>query len=214
MSSPSRRNLTTTSYAILGLLANRPWTTYELAKHMDRTLRRMWPRAVSKVYEEPKKLAELGLARARAESTGRRPRTVYSITDKGRRALRAWLASPVNGRPDLEYEALLRTFFADNGSKKDLLATLASVRSWSLADRREHIAVATAYASGQGAFQERAAVLALTGRFIVDFSEMIGRWARWAEEIVQKWPDEPRLATPERSVFGEVAALGVEPAAD
>ena len=33
-----KKELTTTSYAILGLLALRSWTTYELAKQMQRTL--------------------------------------------------------------------------------------------------------------------------------------------------------------------------------
>ena len=56
--------LTTTSYAILGLLAVKPWTTHELVRQVDRTLRRFWPRASSKLYEEPKKLVAHGLARA------------------------------------------------------------------------------------------------------------------------------------------------------
>ena len=85
--------LTPTSYAILGLLAIKPWTTYELAKQMDRTLSRFWPRARSKLYEEPKKLVAHGLAEADAGANGRRPRTVYSITPAGRRALAGWLAA-------------------------------------------------------------------------------------------------------------------------
>jgi len=70
-------DLTTTSYAILGLLAIRPWTTYELAKQMDRAVGRFWPRTRSKLYEEPKKLVALGLAHAASEKVGQRPRTVY-----------------------------------------------------------------------------------------------------------------------------------------
>src|SRR5690606_29940480 len=54
--------LTTTSYAILGLLAIRPWTTHELVRQVDRSLRRIWPRAQSKLYEEPKKLVAHGYA--------------------------------------------------------------------------------------------------------------------------------------------------------
>ena len=79
--------LTPTSYAILGLLAVKPWTTYELAQQMDRALGRFWPRAESKLYEEPKKLVAHGLARASSETVGKRRRTVYTITAKGRRAL-------------------------------------------------------------------------------------------------------------------------------
>ena len=55
--------LSTTSYAVLGLLSLRSWTTYELAQQMGRSLDRIWPRAESKVYEEPKKLVANGYAR-------------------------------------------------------------------------------------------------------------------------------------------------------
>src|SRR5918996_3732132 len=116
-------DLTPTSYALLGLLAVKPWTTYELAQQMDRTLSRFWPRARSKLYEEPKKLVRHGLARASDETTGKRPRTVYTITAKGRRALRSWTAEPGTG-PVLEFEQLMKVFFADNGSSEDLLRTL------------------------------------------------------------------------------------------
>jgi len=75
--------LTATSYAVLGLLAIKPWSSYELTQQMDRSLGRVWPRAVSKLYEEPKKLAAHGLARSAAERNGRRTRTVYAITQKG-----------------------------------------------------------------------------------------------------------------------------------
>ena len=52
----SNDGVTTTSYAMLGMLAIRPWTTYELAKHMDRGLGRLWPRARSHLFNEPKNL--------------------------------------------------------------------------------------------------------------------------------------------------------------
>src|SRR5437763_519755 len=83
--------LTTTSYAVLGLLAIKPWSSYELTQQMDRSLGRIWPRATSKLYEEPKKLVEHGFARASTERNGRRSRTVYAITAKGRRTLAKWL---------------------------------------------------------------------------------------------------------------------------
>src|SRR5215813_2631780 len=102
--------LTTTSYAVLGLLSIRPWSSYELTQQMDRSLGRVWPRAVSKLYEEPKKLASHGLARAVSEQNGRRTRAVYTITDKGRYALAEWLHDPGEG-PALEFEQLLKVFF-------------------------------------------------------------------------------------------------------
>src|SRR6516225_11580209 len=95
--------LTTTSYAVLGLLSIKPWSNYELTQQMDRSLGRIWPRAVSKLYEEPKKLVDHGYARASSEQNGQRARTVYAITAKGRRALASWLNEPGEG-PVLEFE--------------------------------------------------------------------------------------------------------------
>ena len=119
-----RPPLTTTSYAILGLLAVKPWTTYELAQQMQRALGQFWPRAESKLYEEPKKLVAHGLARSSSDMVGKRPRTVYSITPKGRRALEAWVPTPGEG-PVLEFEQLVKVFFAEHGTKDDLLATIS-----------------------------------------------------------------------------------------
>src|SRR5919108_4295789 len=121
------RKLTATSYAILCLLHLRPWTAYELAQQMRRSLGWIWPRAVSGVYEEPKRLAAHGLATATREPEGRRPRTVYAITDEGRRALAAWLGQP-SAPPRLESEGLVRLSFADAGTTRDALATLAEFR--------------------------------------------------------------------------------------
>ena len=84
----SRRPLTTTSFAILGLLAVQPWATYDLAKLMRRLLHFFWPRAESNLYAEPKRLVAAGLAEAREEWNGDRRRTVYSITDPPIKALR------------------------------------------------------------------------------------------------------------------------------
>ena len=89
--------MTTTSYAILGLLTVKPWTTHELVQQVDRSLRRIWPHAQSKLYEEPKKLVAHGYARATDDPVDRRRRTRYTITAKGRRALAAWLREPGDG---------------------------------------------------------------------------------------------------------------------
>src|SRR3954447_17312688 len=96
------QQLTATSYAILGLRAVKPWTTYELAQQMQKALGQFWPRAESRLYEEPKKLVAHGLARATSEMVGKRPRTVYAITPKGRRAMAAWVPTAGAG-PVLEF---------------------------------------------------------------------------------------------------------------
>jgi DNA-binding PadR family transcriptional regulator len=188
--------LTTTSYALLGLLAIRPWSTYELTQQMDRSLGRIWPRATSKLYEEPKKLVALGFARSRVERVGERPRTVYSVTPKGRRALAAWLREPPAG-PVLEAEPLLRMFFADNGTRDDALAALAATRAWAGERNELNRAVGRDYLAGAGRFQERAACTMLVGRFLTDYYRLVAEWADWATAIVEAWPDDPAGAEPD-----------------
>jgi DNA-binding PadR family transcriptional regulator len=198
MSSPGSK-LTTTSYALLGLLAIKPWTAYGLAKQMDKN--RAWPRASSKVYEEPKKLVEYGLARASREMTGERPSTVYSITPRGRRALASWLDQPGAG-PVLEFEQILKVFFAEHGSKQALLTNVHAAKAWSQERVEENVGIGQAYLEGRGPFPERLPVILLTATFMSEFARLVGEWAEWAESVVATWPSDLRNAKP------DVAALG------
>ena len=118
---------------MLGLLAIKPWTSYELTQQMERSLGRIWPRTVSKLYEEPKKLVDHGLARTSSQQNGQRTRTIYTITPKGRRALAAWLQEPGDGTV-IEFEQLVKVFFAENGTKTDTLNTLHAAQEWAQAD--------------------------------------------------------------------------------
>jgi DNA-binding PadR family transcriptional regulator len=195
---------TTTSFAILGLLAIKPWTTYDLIRQVDRSLRRMWPRAQSKLYEEPKKLVALGFAEATEEQVGKRRRTWYAITPAGRAALSDWLASPGDG-PTLEFEQLVKIHFADRGTKTAVRAGLAATLAWVAAQNEENVAAARAYLDGAGEFPERAAVNHLVGRFLTDFYAMVTDWANWAIEIVDTWPDDPSRATVDPAALEETA---------
>ena len=205
MAAPSTGKLTTSSYAILGRLAIQPWTTSELAKQMAVSLRNFWPRAESKLYEEPKKLVAHGLAQVRTDPVGRRPRSVYSITPAGRAAVQAWLDEP-GAVAALEFDALVKVFFAEQGSKEQLVANLERV----VDDQRARIAVdaewAGRYLEGGGAFPERLAVLSLVGRLQADFNDMVLTWATWAREVVEDWPDDLRAAPPAPGAFEAVVA--------
>jgi DNA-binding PadR family transcriptional regulator len=192
----STAELTTTSYAVLGLLALRPWTTYELAQQMERALGLFWPRARSKLYEEPKKLVAHGLAKASSEAVGKRPRTVYSITAKGRRALAAWVPNPGAG-PTIEFEGLTKIFFAEHATRADLMANLDRVREWAEEFSKSGAGISEAYLEGRGGFPERLPWLILVGRFLDSFTTMVDDWAAWATEVVEDWPDDFRHAKPD-----------------
>jgi DNA-binding PadR family transcriptional regulator len=195
--------MTTTSYAILGLLAIKPWTTYELIAQVELSLRRIWPRAQSKLYEEPKKLVALGYARAVQEHEGRRRRTRYTITAAGRRALKAWLAQPGAG-PELEFEQLVKIHFADGGTKRDILANLAATVEWVHQQNVENLATARRQLTGESPFPHRAAVNHLGGRFLTSYYTMVAEWAQWAIAVVQDWPDDPAEAAPDTDVVREI----------
>jgi DNA-binding PadR family transcriptional regulator len=182
------RKLTATSYAILGLLGVRSWSAYELTKQVRRSLHFCWPRAETRLYQEPKNLLEHGLVKATTTANGRRPRTEYAITAKGRKALRAWLGEP-SAPPRLESEALLRLFFAEHGTKEDLLATLTELEEQSLALRRQAVEQAGEYLAGTAPFPERIHILGLVGRFTLDHTALVAEWARWARAEVERWPD-------------------------
>jgi DNA-binding PadR family transcriptional regulator len=171
---------------------------------MDRALGRFWPRARSKLYEEPKKLVALGLAKASAETVGKRPRTVYSITPKGRRALAAWVPTPGDG-PALEFDLLVRVFFAEHGTKSDLLATLDRVRAWTEEQARTSVGINERYLEGEGQFPERLPWLILVGRFLDEFADTVDRWRRWAADVVAQWPDDITKATPDVDMLAEMA---------
>jgi DNA-binding PadR family transcriptional regulator len=203
----SSERLTTTSYAILGLLSVRPWSTYGLTRQMDWSLSRFWPRAKSKLYEEPKKLEELGLASSRTERVGKRARTVYTISAEGRRALAAWLSEPSPGIA-LEAEPLLRVFLADRGTRDDTLATLAAARAWAVERNAGNLAAGRAFLTGGAQFQARAAPTMLVGAFLTDFYKLVADWAAWASEQVAGWPDDPALAIPSPDELRAIVARG------
>ena len=190
-----------TPYAILGLLALRPWTTYELAQQVRTSLHRFWPRAERKLYDDPKRLAADGLATATEEYTGKRKRTVYAITARGRRELKAWLGTS-SSEPSWENEALVKVFFADGADLDTLRRTLTEMGD--LARRR--LGDLGALAQDEVRFPERRHLGALTIRLSQDLEEATLRWTEWALEQTASWKgsDDPGRWDPE-SVYTRLA---------
>ena len=181
--------LTTTSYGVLALLALGPASTYQLATQMERSLGWIWPRAASRLYEEPKKLVAAGLATSRPEATGRRRSTVYTITAAGGQALAGWLAEPGTGTV-LECEALVKIAYADHGTRDGLLANLTALIDDATAKLRFGEMIARQYLDGEGPFQHRLPVSGLMWRFLWEYNTTVLRWARWAQAEVGAWPDD------------------------
>jgi DNA-binding PadR family transcriptional regulator len=182
----------TTSHAVLGLLSLRSWSTYELAKQVQRSLGWFWPRAERKLYDEPKRLVAAGLAKSTIEMTGSRPRTVYSVTARGRRAMRQWLGEPP-APPSIEFEGLVKVFFADGGDLHQLDETLRAIAETADARVAELETRAVESLTGNVAFPGRLPINTITLRFQIDHERQIGDWARWARDQIADWhsPTDP-----------------------
>lgn len=188
---------TTTTYAILGQLAWGEATTYELVKAMRRNLRYMWPRAESRIYEEAKRLEHAGLVTSRAGATGKRPHTVYSITDDGRAALRSWLSSKP-GTITLEHEPLLRVFLGGQGQPEDLRAALAAVREHAETMLAIGRPLAQEYLDGVHPQQHEVHLRALSFDYLYRWALYNRDWANRAEDEIRRWstvkPDDAKHA--------------------
>lgn len=179
--------LTTSSYAVLGLLAIQPWSAYELAQQATRSLRFAWPKSERLLYAEPKKLVEHGLATAVQEQVGGRSRAVYTITDEGRTELRAWMSTSPQP-PALEAEALVRLLFAENGNIDDLLAALTKMADDAAALREQVAAINTSYLDGGHPFPDRAHLSVLFATFQLEYFDLIVRWVDFARSEIEQWP--------------------------
>jgi PadR family transcriptional regulator, regulatory protein AphA len=103
--------LTPTSYIVLGLLELAGESTpYALKQLVARSVGYFWTLQHAQLYTEPERLARAGYVTEKREETGRR-RKLYSLTDKGRRALDDWRTEPTSELAELREPALLRLFF-------------------------------------------------------------------------------------------------------
>ena len=95
-------------FGLLGLLADRPHTGWQLLKQFEGSLAYAWPALHSQIYPELARLREAGLI----EQTGKGPRGAkqYALTAEGRTALERWLRETRPSRSTRD-DALLRVFF-------------------------------------------------------------------------------------------------------
>ena len=103
--------LSATAKVILGMLAARPRSGYEIKTLVDSSARFFWAASYGQIYPELKRLEDAGLITGADASQGARQRTVYKLTAKGKRAAREW----IEHRPEvfeLRDEGLLELFFA------------------------------------------------------------------------------------------------------
>lgn len=116
--------------AILGFLANRPLSGYELKKGFDHSVRHFWPANQSQIYRTLAQLDDEGLVQKEVvEREERLDMKIYNITDAGRSELHQWLSTPL---PELDNREpfLIQVFFGGSLSDDEMFGLMrAKLRS-------------------------------------------------------------------------------------
>jgi DNA-binding PadR family transcriptional regulator len=131
MSSP----VNATAASILGLLAKRPMSGWELFAAFECSIGQFWSITRSQIYRELQTLGRSGLIEIGA--TGARERRVCTITASGRETFRSWIAA-MPGDELIRFPLLLTTFFGDS-------VPLETLRAICVEHRRKHAAQLAAY---------------------------------------------------------------------
>lgn len=160
--------LSATAKVILGMLAMRPRSGYEIKSFVDHSTRYFWAASYGQIYPELRRLAEAGLVEGTDSPTGGRQRTIYELTKAGRHALDEWHQVPAD---HFEYrdEALLKLFFA-GAVAPERAAEISRDRAAAAAEVADEMREVEAAAEGKD--QASYAVL----RFGIDFNEFIAEW--------------------------------------
>lgn len=96
--------------AILGLLAVRPMTGYDLSLSYRRALQQIWYAPLGQVYPTLRKMQRDGLLKVTVKVQHHRPnRKIYSLTAQGQKLLVGWLSAPA-ALPNMHHEFIHKLF--------------------------------------------------------------------------------------------------------
>jgi len=124
----SQPKLGSFSYAILALVGREGASPHDIVRMM-REERVFWTTSESHFYAEPKRLAKLGYLDAETMPGQTRERTHYTLTARGREALRAWAREPTRF-PRIQAEGTVRLLAGDVvEDDAGLLASLDALRA-------------------------------------------------------------------------------------
>ncbi|HJS72567.1 MAG TPA: PadR family transcriptional regulator [Acidimicrobiia bacterium] len=117
-------HLSTTEYAVLGVLAEEPSHGFALSKELgpQSEVGRIFTVHRPLVYRALDRLAESGYAQAVTTEKGDSgpQRVVFRVTPRGRRRLDRWLAEPVDHVRDLRLQFLLKLALHDRNGRSPL----------------------------------------------------------------------------------------------
>ncbi|GGF38632.1 PadR family transcriptional regulator [Williamsia phyllosphaerae] len=166
-------------HAIMVSLAERPGTGYEIGRQFDRSIGYFWSATHQQIYRTLKKLHDDGLVAFESVAQDARPdKKVYTLSDSGRDALRAWVSdrAPV---PRLRDELSVKLRAAEHGDLTDLVAEMRRHRDI----HTEQLALYRAFAD-----RDHPDAAATTGRRLHQY--LVLRGGIRIEEGFVDWLDE------------------------
>ena len=115
--------VTTLGYVLLGLLAVKSYTGYDLGRVMRSPISFFWEARYSQIYPELSKLETQGLVTYQAVAQHDLPdKKIYTITEAGCALLRTWAVEPIEP-PVVRDELVIKAYslwMADPESARDL----------------------------------------------------------------------------------------------
>lgn len=134
---------TVPTFVVLGLLAKRPGSGYDIVAFAERSVSFFWPLSRSQLYAELTRLEELGWASGTAIEQDRYPnKRVYEPTSAGMTALREWLDAPaIPQRQRTRDPLVLKTFLGSYMSPDRLVDQLRDHRDEAAALRAKLLGV-------------------------------------------------------------------------
>lgn len=128
----SRKNKT--PFTILGMLATRPMTGYDIRKAIKETTSNIWSESLGQIYPTLAALLKNGeIAEIKLQSINNRNCRKYKITTKGLQTLQTWFTQPTE-HPVYRDELMLKLFFGKNATKDQRLALVNNRRENLLKD--------------------------------------------------------------------------------
>ena len=103
--------MSTTPYALLGLLSIEPMSGYDIRRNLDESLSHFWSESYGQIYPALKRLeADKLIVPVKQAVPASRRKRLYTLTPRGRARLRSWLAEPPKPQPPRN-ELMLKLFF-------------------------------------------------------------------------------------------------------
>jgi DNA-binding PadR family transcriptional regulator len=180
--------LNATGKVILGMLAARPRSGYEIKQLVDSTARFFWAASYGQIYPELKKLEKEGLITGDDSSQGGRQRTTFSITAEGKRAARRWISSPQEVLESRD-EGLLKLFFAgsiDEARTPEIARQRAQASRTKAAQLRVIAEEVETAGQPEGPEVEPDAGSLMVLRYGIEASEWMAEWFERAAEELEK----------------------------